>query len=160
MTTLLYSSQMEYFHLYLPYEIAAQTVAEIGSLNSVMFVDANLQTTSFNRLFVANLKRLENSSRQLRYIQSLSNATPSLSLNYSRSRSQLDIDYMEQSLPLLELRILHLQDSIKSLNSRFLMLKELKLVLLETASFFNQSSIDAPFDDQSESLVHGSGTLS
>lgn len=64
-------------------------------------------------------------------------------LNYARTRSQVEIDAMDEQLTELEHRLLQMNTSQESLNKRFLELTELRHVLRETAVFFDRGGAAA-----------------
>ncbi|KAJ3322915.1 H(+)-transporting V0 sector ATPase subunit a [Boothiomyces sp. JEL0866] len=141
-TSLFRSEPMALTQLYIPLEIAPQTIAELGELGLMQFNDLNPKVNEFQRSFVNEIKRLNDLERKLRFLiaqadkaavtlQPVDPLTP-----YARTRSQLEIDQLDTQLGELEARIEQMNTSHVSLNKRFLELTELRHVLRETAVFF------------------------
>ncbi|KAJ3394821.1 H(+)-transporting V0 sector ATPase subunit a [Lobulomyces angularis] len=144
-SSLFRSCEMTHFKLYIPLEIAQQTVAEFGELGLVEFRDLNPDVNAFQRTFVNEIRRLDEMERKLRFLQlqmSKSEIQPKVPLQqlyYSRTRTQNEIDLMEERLNEHEQRLIQMNNSQASLNKRFLELTELRHVLRETTSFFESS---------------------
>lgn len=66
---------------------------------------------------------------------------------YARSRTQQEIDELEERLNDHESRIQQMNTSLETLNKRYLELTELRHVLRETAIFFDEvCGIHTPFN--------------
>ncbi|KAJ1538179.1 H(+)-transporting V0 sector ATPase subunit a, partial [Cladochytrium tenue] len=134
MGTLFRSEEMTNVQLYIPMEIAQQTVAELGDLGLIQFRD---------RTFVNEIRRLDEMERKLRYLRGqidkaeipIKTATASV---YARARTHQEIDELEERLAEHEGRIQQMNTSQETLNKRFLELTELRHVLKETTIFFEE----------------------
>ncbi|KAL2911414.1 H(+)-transporting V0 sector ATPase subunit a [Polyrhizophydium stewartii] len=139
------SQRMSLAQLYIPLEIAPQTVAELGEVGKVQFNDLNAKVNAFQRTFVNEIKRLNDMERRIRFLFAqaekneikVANADPLAP--YARTRSQVEIDQLDASLTELESKIMQMNNSHETLNKRFLELSELRHVLRETAVFFQEA---------------------
>ncbi|KAI8916015.1 V-type ATPase, V0 complex, 116kDa subunit family [Gorgonomyces haynaldii] len=144
-SSLFRSEQMSLVQLYVPLEIAPQTIAELGELGEIQFNDLNAKTNAFQRTFVNEIKRLNEIERRLRFLTTQTEKseieipTYEPTASYAQTRSQADIDQLDTTLLELEARITQMNTSKDSLTKRFLELTELRHVLRETANFFQQA---------------------
>ncbi|KAJ1553766.1 H(+)-transporting V0 sector ATPase subunit a, partial [Cladochytrium tenue] len=144
MGTLFRSEEMTNVQLYIPMEIAQQTVAELGDLGLIQFRDLNPDVNAFQRTFVNEIRRLDEMERKLRYLRGqidkaeipIKTATASV---YARARTHQEIDELEERLAEHEGRIQQMNTSQETLNKRFLELTELRHVLKETTIFFEEA---------------------
>lgn len=60
------SEDMSLVQLYIPSEIAQATVAELGEIGSLEFLDLNYEVNAFQRAFVNEIRRLEEMDRKIR----------------------------------------------------------------------------------------------
>ncbi|KAJ2994531.1 H(+)-transporting V0 sector ATPase subunit a [Globomyces sp. JEL0801] len=119
------SETMVLTQLYIPLEIAAQTVAELGEVGQL----------EINDVLRFLKKQAEKAEVRLRPAEPLA--------PYARNRSQLEIDQLDATLIELEGRILQMNTSQESLNKRFLELTELRHVLRETAAESRSDEMNA-----------------
>lgn len=132
--------------LYIPLEIAPQTIAEIGELGLLQINDLNSTINSFQRTFVTEIKKLNEIERKLRFLLNQAEKSNIIlkpgdtTLSYSLNRNQHEIDQLDFTLTELESRILQMNNSEESLNLKYLELTEMRHVLRETATFFQNSS--------------------
>ncbi|KAI8807208.1 V-type ATPase, V0 complex, 116kDa subunit family, partial [Cladochytrium replicatum] len=131
--------------LYIPLEIAQPTVAELGELGQVEFLDLNPNVNAFQRAFVGEIRRLDEMERKLRFLENQIEKTGikpkplTGNLYYGRTRTQQEIDDLEARLTEHEARIQQMNESQDTLQKRYLELSELRQVLRETAVFFEQA---------------------
>ncbi|KAI8927172.1 V-type ATPase, V0 complex, 116kDa subunit family [Entophlyctis helioformis] len=144
-SSLFRSEHMTLTQLYIPLEIAPQTVAELGECGQIQFNDLNGKVNAFQRTFVNEIKRLNEMERKIRFIfaqaEKLDIKVPSCDplAPYARTRSQVEIDQLDASLSELESKIMQMNNSYETLNKRFHELTELRHVLRETAVFFQEA---------------------
>ncbi|TPX33003.1 hypothetical protein SmJEL517_g03985 [Synchytrium microbalum] len=145
MGSLFRSEEMSLIQLYIPLEIAQPTVAELGEVGLVEFRDLNPDVNAFQRAFVNEIRRLDEMERKLRFLQTqIEKATLPIrpftgSMYYARSRTQQEIDELDERLVEHEARVLQMNNSLETLNKRYLELTELRHVLRETAIFFEEA---------------------
>ncbi|KAK6091129.1 H(+)-transporting V0 sector ATPase subunit a, partial [Batrachochytrium dendrobatidis] len=144
-SSLFRSEKMSLTQLYIPLEIAPQTVAELGEVGQLQFNDLNSKVNAFQRTFVNEIKRFNEMERKTRFLFAQAEkseivVTPSDPLApYAHSRSQVEIDHLEATLTELESKILQMNTSYETLNKRYFELSELRHVLRETAVFFQEA---------------------
>ncbi|KAI9003206.1 V-type ATPase, V0 complex, 116kDa subunit family [Gaertneriomyces semiglobifer] len=141
------SEEMSLIQLYIPLEIAQPTVSELGELGQIEFRDLNPNVNAFQRAFVSEIRRLDEMERKLRFLEAqikkASIKIPAPVDNgayYARTRTQQEIDELEQRLNDHEARVQQMNTSLETLNKRYLELTELKYVLRETAVFFDEAT--------------------
>ncbi|KAI9206859.1 V-type ATPase, V0 complex, 116kDa subunit family [Polychytrium aggregatum] len=146
MGNLFRSEEMSLVQLYIPLEIAQPTVAELGELGLIQFRDLNPQVNAFQRAFVNEIRRLDEMERKIRFLESQTKkahipirAASDSSYN-ARTRTQQEIDELEQRLAEHESRVQQMNSSQETLNRQYLELTELRHVLRETAVFFETAS--------------------
>ncbi|KNC97988.1 uncharacterized protein SPPG_06975 [Spizellomyces punctatus DAOM BR117] len=164
------SEEMSLIQLYIPLEIAQPTVAELGELGQVEFRDLNPNVNAFQRAFVNEIRRLDEMERKLRFLESQIHKAEipvrplDSSMYYARSRTQQEIDELEERLNDYEARIQQMITSLETLNKRYLELTELRHVLRETAIFFDEATsrtediLGAPHREDTH-LLAPAGTL-
>ncbi|GAA5798541.1 V-type ATPase, V0 complex, 116kDa subunit family [Helicostylum pulchrum] len=161
-STLFRSEEMSLIQLYIPAEVAQPCVAELGELGKVQFRDLNPEVNAFQRSFVSEIRRLDEMERQCRFLQSQLVKTdiqirPLTPAAYrSRARSAQEVDDLEENLKEYEGRVSQMTSSHESLQRRYLQLTELRHVLRESSSFFDeakhrQDTIRQSLDEQDDS---------
>lgn len=144
MGSLFRSEEMSLVQLYIPMEIAQQTVAELGELGEVQFLDLNPEVNAFQRTFVNEIRRLDDMERKIRFLQGqIEKAEIPIKMAqasaFVRARTQQEVDELEERLSEHESRIQQMITSQETLNKRFLELTELRHVLKETSIFFDKA---------------------
>ncbi|TPX59323.1 hypothetical protein PhCBS80983_g02539 [Powellomyces hirtus] len=140
------SEEMSLVQLYIPLEIAQPTVSELGELGHVEFRDLNPNVNAFQRAFVNEIRRLDEMERKLRFLEGQIHKAEvpvrsmDSSLYYGRSRTQQEIDELEERLNDHDARVQQMNTSLETLNKRYLELTELRHVLRETAIFFDEAN--------------------
>ncbi|QLG70708.1 hypothetical protein HG535_0A06500 [Zygotorulaspora mrakii] len=139
------SADMSLVQLYIPQEIARETVYTIGQLGLVQFRDLNSKVTTFQRSFVDDIKRLDNVERQYRYFykllkkhgikffeEDLFNEEGHVSL----APSTAAIDDYVQSSTYLEERLIQMEDAAEQLEQQKADLEQYRFVLKSAEEFF------------------------
>ncbi|KAI8819827.1 V-type ATPase, V0 complex, 116kDa subunit family [Fimicolochytrium jonesii] len=140
------SEEMSLIKLYIPLEIAQPTVSELGELGQIQFRDLNPNVNAFQRAFVNEIRRLDEMERKLRFLEGQIRKAEVISrpldssMYYGRSRTQQEIDELEERLNEHEGRVQQMNTSLETLNKRYLELTELRHVLRETAMFFDEAT--------------------
>ncbi|KAF9239686.1 V-type ATPase, V0 complex, 116kDa subunit family [Melanogaster broomeanus] len=162
------SEQMSLVQLFIPTEVAHDTVAELGELGNVQFKDLNPTINPFQRSFVGEIRRFEDMARRVRFfasqiekepdaipIRPLRDSAPLITVGPSAAHT---IDELDVTLAEHESRVLQMNESYKILSERTRELLEARHVLKETAVFFDkaevqQTDIRTSFDDSSAPLL-------
>jgi V-type H+-transporting ATPase subunit a len=145
-STLFRSETMSLIQLYIPSELAHPAVSELGELGMIQFKDLNADANNFQRTFVSEIRRLDEMERRVRFlmaqlekagikVRNSGNITPTS----TRPRTLQEIDELDAQLVDLEKKFNQMNNSMETLNKRFLELTELRHVLRETAYFFERS---------------------
>ncbi|KAG1849181.1 V-type ATPase, V0 complex, 116kDa subunit family [Suillus subalutaceus] len=166
--TLFRSEQMSLMQFLIPTEVAHDTVAELGELGNVQFMDLNPAVNPFQRSFVGEIRRTEEMARRVRFFESqiqrekdvvpirpLYDSAPLVTVGPSAAHN---IDELDVTLAEHETRLVQMNDSYKTLSERTRELVEARHVLRETAVFFDkaetqQTDIRTSFDDSSAPLL-------
>ncbi|WVO15822.1 hypothetical protein L204_103484 [Cryptococcus depauperatus] len=156
------SEEMSLVQLYIPSEVAHDTISELAEMGNFQFKDLNPTLTSFQRPFTPRLRRLAESTRRLRLFRSqiaslspplgippLSSASPFTTVG---PRAQNAYDELEEKLKEHEIRLTEMNKSWEELGKRKSDLVEKRCVLRETAGFFDEAGhrhteIRASIDD-------------
>ncbi|KAF7970197.1 hypothetical protein HWV62_24848, partial [Athelia sp. TMB] len=162
------SEQMSLVQLFVPTEVAHDTVAELGELGDVQFKDLNPNVTPFQRSFVGEIRRVDEMGRRVRFfktqieketdvvpIRPLYDSAPLITVG---PRAAQTIDELDVTLSEHESRLLQMNQSYKTLSERTKELIEARHVLRETAVFFDKAQdqhtdIRTSFDDSSAPLL-------
>ncbi|KAF8842544.1 V0/A0 complex, 116-kDa subunit of ATPase [Paxillus ammoniavirescens] len=162
------SEQMSLVQLYIPTEVAHDTVAELGELSNVQFKDLNPSINPFQRSFVGEIRRFEDMARRVRFftsqiekekdvvpIRPLYDSAPLITVGPGAAHN---IDELDVTLAEHESRLLKMNESYKTLSERTAELVEARHVLRETAVFFEkaetqQTDIRTSFDDSAAPLL-------
>ncbi|KAJ3041171.1 H(+)-transporting V0 sector ATPase subunit a [Rhizophlyctis rosea] len=153
---MLRSEEMTLVQLYIPLEIAQPTVSELGELGQIQFRDLNPDTNAFQRAFVNEIRRLDDMDRKIRYLKAQIEKADihvrkmDASMYYGRTRTQQEIDELEERLQEHEGRVQQLNNSLETLNKRYLELTELRHVLRETSVFFEEAETRRSEDSHRE----------
>nr|GAT53569.1 vacuolar ATPase 98 kDa [Mycena chlorophos] len=162
------SEQMSLVQLFVPTEVAHDTVAELGELGDVQFKDLNPNINPFQRSFVGEIRRIDEMGRRVRFfslqIDKEKDVVPIRPLYDSASlitvgpRGPQTIDELDVTLAEHESRLIAMNESYQTLSERTKELIEARHVLRETAVFFDkaqghQADIRTSFDDSSAPLL-------
>ncbi|KAF8894807.1 V-type ATPase, V0 complex, 116kDa subunit family [Infundibulicybe gibba] len=166
--SLLRSEQMSLVQLFVPAEVAHDTVAELGELGDVQFKDLNPSVNPFQRSFVGEIRRIDEMARRVRFfatqiqqerdvipIRPLYDSAPLITVG---PRAAQTIDELDVMLGEHESRLVKMNDSYQTLSERLKELVEARQVLKETAVFFDkahnqQTDIRTSFDESSAPLL-------
>jgi V-type H+-transporting ATPase subunit a len=162
---------MSLIQLYIPIENSREVILALGSQGLVHFIDRNAEVSSFQRAFVKEIRKLDNTERQLRYLQSvIANQNKIMiahnPLLFLEPLSAENIEQLSYDLDVLENRVAQMETSYEDLLTRHGRLVEQKYVLKESRKFFDsgiqaQARIsidqvdDAPLLLEQESLEAG-----
>ncbi|PBK83075.1 V0/A0 complex, 116-kDa subunit of ATPase [Armillaria gallica] len=162
------SEQMSLVQLFVPTEVAHDTVAELGELGNVQFKDLNPSVNPFQRSFVGEIRRIDEMARRVRFFSSqlaaekdvvpirpLYDSAPLITVG---PRAAQTLDELDVTLSEHESRLVKMNDSYRTLSTRTKELVEARHVLRETAVFFDkaqvqQSDIRTSFDESSAPLL-------
>ncbi|KAF8162789.1 V-type ATPase, V0 complex, 116kDa subunit family [Crassisporium funariophilum] len=160
--SLLRSEEMSLVQLFVPTEVAHDTVAELGELGNVQFKDLNPSVNPFQRSFVGEIRRIDEMGRRVRFfstqIEKEKDVVPirplydSAPLITSGPRAAQTVDELDTTLAEHEQRLTKMNDSYQTLSERTKELIEARHVLRETAVFFDKAQghhedIRSSFDD-------------
>lgn len=151
------SAQMSLVQVYIPGEVAHATVAELGGLGNVQFKDLLPGVQSFQRPFVDDIKRLDDMSRRVRFLEECMDkeevpikpldpalpivlgGSPTTALGAHGGGPQV-MSTLSAELKEAEERIASMNNSCEILQKRSMELQEARHVLRETAVFFEQAN--------------------
>jgi len=152
------SEPMSKGQFYLPPEAAYNCVAQLGELGSVQFVDLNPEAVSFQRQFVAEVMRCEETERRLRYIESqlvkegIETPEGDSTKPAPQPREMTDL---ESSVATLEGSLKMVNENYVGLRKNLLELTEIKAMLSRADGFLTQhrhfaENEDAPIMEKGE----------
>ncbi|KAF8216379.1 V-type ATPase, V0 complex, 116kDa subunit family [Mycena galopus ATCC 62051] len=162
------SEQMSLVQLFVPTEVAHDTVAELGELGNVQFKDLNPSINPFQRSFVGEIRRIDEMARRVRFfasqidkekdvipIRPLYDSAPLITVG---PRAAQTIDELDVTLAEHESRLVRMNESYQTLSERTKELVEARHVLRETAVFFDKAQVQhtdirSSFDDSSAPLL-------
>ncbi|BEJ17167.1 hypothetical protein CspHIS471_0605680 [Cutaneotrichosporon sp. HIS471] len=156
------SEDMSLVQLYIPSEVAHDTIYELGEMSNFQFKDLNPSLSTFQRPFTPRLRRLAEMARRVRLFKSqISYLEPPIGIPPLSAippftcvgpRAQSAFDELDEKLKEHERRLAEMNRSWEDLGKRKGELEEKKWVLRETAAFFNEAEyrhteIRSSFDD-------------
>ncbi|KAG7813487.1 hypothetical protein KL921_001033 [Ogataea angusta] len=165
------SADMLLVQFYIASEISRDCVSVLGQLGNVQFRDMNQHVNAFQRSFVKEIRRLDNTQRQLRYLDSVIKKqqvhVPVVSWDHlvvpsgkytadpSRGPSKSQIDDLVQVVEQYEQNIRHMDENYEHLVNSSASLLEHRLVLQGTRRFFdNRLSLELADDNSPLSHLH------
>ncbi|TDL20169.1 V0/A0 complex, 116-kDa subunit of ATPase [Rickenella mellea] len=166
--TLFRSEGMSLVQLFIPNEVAHDTVHELGELGDVQFKDLNPDVNPFQRSYVGEVRRIDEMARRVRFfssqiekekepirLRSLHDSAPLITVG---PRGPQTIDELDVKLAEHEARLSQMNESYETLSERTRELVEARHVLRETAVFFNRAEeqhteIRTSFDDSAAPLL-------
>ncbi|KAL5512032.1 VPH1 [Sanghuangporus vaninii] len=163
------SEPMSLVQLIVPTEVAHDAVYELGELGNVQFQDLNPEVNTFQRSYVAEIRRIDEMARRVRFFRTqiekekdpvrvrplYEAATSMITVG---PRGPQTIDELDGQLAEHEKRLAQMNESYETLSERLRELIEARHVLRETAVFFQkaegqQTEIRTSFDDSSAPLL-------
>ncbi|KAK1222729.1 H(+)-transporting V0 sector ATPase subunit a [Marasmius sp. AFHP31] len=145
------SEEMSMIQLFVPTEVAHDTVHALGVLGIVQFRDLNPNVNPSQRAFVGEIRRFEEIGRQIRFLMDhirrendevTVQVLEDTSLPISREPlSPQSLDELEETIRGREVRLTQMNDSCQKLAERKKSLLERISVLHETVVFFDQPSM-------------------
>ncbi|AMD18586.1 HBL316Wp [Eremothecium sinecaudum] len=150
------SAEMRLIEMFIPQEIARNTVYILGESGLLQFRDLNKKVRSFQRTFVSELRRLDNVERQYRYFYSLlrkykipfyeevqdGTQVRDIRAGFDLPPSTSVIDDHVENAQLLEDRFVQLVEASEQLESQKTQLDEFKALLLASGEFFENCGVD------------------
>ncbi|KAH8824569.1 V-type ATPase, V0 complex, 116kDa subunit family [Flagelloscypha sp. PMI_526] len=162
------SEEMSLVQLFVPTEVAHDTVNELGELGNVQFKDMNPNVNPFQRSFIGEIRRVDEMARRVRFfatqiekektaipIRPLYDSAPLITVG---PRAAQTLDELDVTLAEHEQRLTQMNDSFLKLSANTKELIEARHVLRETAVFFDRANdrsadIRQSFDDSSAPLL-------
>ncbi|QLL31003.1 hypothetical protein HG536_0A08180 [Torulaspora globosa] len=160
------SAEMSLIQLYIPQEIARETVYTLGQLGLVQFRDLNSKVRAFQRAFVDDIRRLDNVERQYRYFFKLLKKhdirlyeeIPEENSQMELSPGSARIDDHIQNASYLENRLLQMEEASEQLELQKADLEQYRFVLKSGEQFFSKDMQPGPaaVSDNDEEMNVGS----
>ncbi|KAG8936560.1 H(+)-transporting V0 sector ATPase subunit a [Tulasnella sp. 418] len=162
------SEEMSLVQLFIPTEVAHDTISELAELGNVQFKDLNPDVNPFQRAYVGEIRRIDEMARRVRFFASqvekesvpvrpLHESAPLLLVGprTDQTRDELDTKLAEH-----EKRLIQMNESYQTLSTRTRELQEARHVLRETAVFFDraegrEAEIRNSYDDGTQPLLAG-----
>lgn len=152
---------MGLIQLYIPTEVARESLYTLGNLGNVQLRDLNSKVSSFQRSFVKEIKRLDNVERQYRYFMAELEArgipitdSPYIGEDVKQVGKLLktsEIDEYVESAQLLEERVSQLAENAQVLLTKQMDLEQLRNVLGCSNEFFSVNAPQQQLTSHSES---------
>lgn len=129
---------------YIASDIKREVVSALGERGNVQFRDLNSKVSAFQRSFVKEIRKLDNSERQLRFLKAELEARAIVAApaaeHVAVAPNPSDIDDLCEKLNDLEERVSQLKESEGSLLKKEMELVERRYVLRGTGSVFSRQS--------------------
>ncbi|CCK71336.1 H(+)-transporting V0 sector ATPase subunit a KNAG_0G02800 [Huiozyma naganishii CBS 8797] len=146
------SAEMSLLQFYIPQEIARDAVYTLGNLGCVQFRDLNAKTNAFQRLYVNEIRKLDNLQRQYRYfstllqkhgVQLLESEDSAEGSRFEPPNSTKIDDYMTDG-NILESRLVKMEDALDLIQRQKADLEMYRYVLQSGDQSFLRDSNDNP----------------
>lgn len=156
------SADMSLVQLYIPQEIARETVYTLGQLGLVQLRDMNTKVRAFQRAFVDDIRKLDNVERQYRYFYKLLNKHKInlLEVELSEENGLVElapgtgkIDDHVQNASYLEDRLVQMEEASEQLELQKTDLEQYRFLLKSGDQFFSkdiQAGVGAAPDNDDE----------
>lgn len=157
---------MTMIQLYIPTEIARESIYSLGSAGIVEFRDLNKNVNQFQRSFVNEIRKLDNVERQHRYmlkvmeeheIEPIETLIDDYILSKKNLLSTAQIDEVCANAQLLEDTITQLSDASSDLLQKEMYFKQYQQVLSATDNFFSKSLSKDLIDVSEDSILESGG---
>jgi V-type H+-transporting ATPase subunit a len=141
-------ARMTAIQLYVPTDIARDSVMALGELGLVQFRDLNDDSSAFLRPYTTDIRRLDDVERQLRFFAEQMNKAhisyPKYDLDeHNMPRPSIaGISELAEHSAIIEQRVTQLNESYEELKKREIDLTEWRCVLREAGSFFDRAHGD------------------
>lgn len=132
------SADMTLCQLYIPSESAYEVTSQLGELGIVQFVDLNIDTTSYNKYFVGEIKRCNELERQLAFFEKeivKEKVHIHESIDYPAPIPRELIDF-EATFSKIEVELNEINTNLTALERDFKKLHELRTVLQNADKMF------------------------
>jgi len=142
------SEELSLIQIYIPTEIAQATVATLGEVGEVQFMDLNTDTNAFQRAFVDETRRMDELERKVRFLdaqvekEDLVVEPYDATVPFDQARSQQMIDELETQINDHYSKLEQMNQYQEGLQKRKLELTELSHVLQECNTFFDSVLIN------------------
>ena len=155
------SADMSLVQLYIPQEIARETVYTLGQLGLVQLRDMNTKVRAFQRAFVDDIRKLDNVERQYRYFYKLLNKHKINLLEVELvelAPGTGKIDDHVQNASYLEDRLVQMEEASEQLELQKTDLEQYRFLLKSGDQFFSkdiQAGVGAAPDNDDEEMNVG-----
>jgi V-type H+-transporting ATPase subunit a len=148
MGSLYRSEEMRFCQMIVEKDAAFSCVAELVKKPYVQFKDLNSEISSFQRMFVRDIRRFDEMERKLRFLENqIRKDNITVVDNTWKEENDVmshhEINQLEQTLADLERDVVNMNESDHQMKKNFLELKEWEAVLEKTDIFFQGGLDDA-----------------
>lgn len=130
------SAEMSLAQFYFPSEVSKDIVAALGDLGAVQFVDLNRKVSAFQRAYVNEIRALDSSLRQVRYLKARCSELGVESSPHWAGEAVGTVDEVASSLDNYEKQVRQLELAKEELDGRQAELIEQRHVLTVAERFF------------------------
>lgn len=150
---LLRSEEMQLVQLIIPIESAHRTISYLGDLGFFQFKDLNVEKSPFQRTYAAQIKRLGEMARKIKFLKEHMTNAGLLPSSRFPSRDKIGLDELEVKLGELEVELSEMNANSEKLQHSYNELVEYKLVLLKAREIFH-SALSSAAAVQRENEAH------
>ncbi|KAJ0178642.1 hypothetical protein K1T71_005417 [Dendrolimus kikuchii] len=130
------SEEMVLCQLFVQPEAAYVSMYELGEAGVAQFRDLNPHVNDFQRRYVSEVRRCSEMERKLRWVSGELPEPPPPPKPTKRILSPRDINILEERIDFIESEIQEITRNARNLKSDYQSLKELKLLIEKTQTFF------------------------
>ncbi|KAG5437282.1 hypothetical protein PCANB_001075 [Pneumocystis canis] len=144
-STFFRSEEISLVQFYFPVEVAKLTVFSLGELGIVHFRDLNVNMNVFQRAFIKEIRKLDETKRQLQFLFEEIKKTDIKITPFCEDDAVIRVsnphqtDELCEKISFFENRVLCLNESYQTLEKQYLGLIELRYVLYEIDQFLNKN---------------------